>query len=616
MAFGHLHVHTDYSLLDGLCKVDKLVERAKELGQTFLASTDHGSTSSLWEFQKACQAAQIKPILGTEFYTNSPEGGRKAGHLVVFAKNNKGLENIYKLQEYAYTTGFSWKPRIDIEILEKYKEGLIVCSACLANQINQYILGNDMFSAQSEIKKMQNIFGDDFYLELQSNTLDEQKRVNEVLLSFAKEMNIKTILTNDVHYVLKDDWFAHEVLLALQTHKKMDDPKRWKFPTTDFWLKSEEEMYKGLEYLNDEDIKQSLNNTQEIADKCEACIEVGNYLPKYYDIPNGMSSRELLVEKAKKGIINKQYQPFVKDIQHEIDVIDSEGLSDYFLIVQDYINSARENNIIVGDGRGSGAGSKLGYVLDIHRVQPDKYNLLFERFLSPGRQPDIDVDFSNQDFVFRDLQKKYGNENVAHIVTFGKMTPKAVSRKVLSAFGHTMKEIKQINSCIGETETSMRHALEISPKLQSYKSKYPKEFEVIEKLEGVISQTGKHAGGILIMENLTSKFPIITSSDDDRTSYTVAYDKKMVEELGGWKFDVLGLETLPVIRRCLNSVKENHGVDVDLYDIDYDDTNVYSALRTGDTSGVFQLGAQAGKVMEQNISNFEDLIAINALIRP
>lgn len=612
MSMVHLHVHTDYSLLDGACRVPDLVARAAELGMPALATTDHGSTSSWYDFQKECDKVGIKPILGTEFYTSSPYSDRKSGHLVVLAKNAQGIKNIFKLQEYAYTKGFRWKPRVDFRTLCKYKEGLIVTSACLANTINQHIMKNEIGTAMAEIKEYHKEFGDDFYLELQSNHIDEQQRVNEILLSFAKELGIKTILTNDVHYVLKDDWYPHEVLLALQTKKKMSDENRFTFSVHDFWLKSEEEMRVGIEYLDDADIDVALENTLEIASKCNARLEYENHLPKFYNIPDGVTARQLLVEEAKKGIINKSYKDFVGDIQNEINVVDGEGLSDYFLIVQDYIRSARENNVIVGDGRGSGSGSKLAYVMDIHRVQPDKYNLLFERFLAPGRTPDIDVDFSDQEFVFRDLQKKYGKENVAHIMTFGKMTPKAVSRKIFNCFGFSQFEIKRINSNINDNDNSIQEALDRSPELRAYKAKHENIFRVIERLENVISHTGQHAGGILIVKDLAEKFPVVSKDGD----YIVAFDKKMVEALGGWKFDVLGLETLPTVRRCLDNIEANHNIVVDLYDIDYDDPKVYDSLCKGDVSGVFQLGNQAGKVMEQRPKNFSDLIAINALIRP
>lgn len=612
MPFTHLHLHTDYSLLDGACRIPELVSRAAELGHTALATTDHGSTSSWYEFQTECDKVGIKPILGTEFYTSSPYSDRKSGHLIVLAKNEIGIKNIFKLQEYAYTKGFRWKPRVDFRTLCKYKEGLIVSSACLANTINQHIMKDDIGTAYAEVKEYKREFGEDFYIELQSNTVDEQKRVNEILLSFAKELDIKTILTNDVHYVMKDDWYAHEVLLALQTKKKMSDETRFTFSVQDFWLKNEEEMREPLGYLDEKDVTLSLENTLEIASKCNARLEHKNHLPKYHNIPNGMTSRQLLVNEAKVGIKNKSYKEHVKDIQHEINVIDEGGLSDYFLIVQDYIRTARKANKIVGDGRGSVSGSKLGYVLDIHRVDPHKYNLLFERFLSPGRQPDIDVDFSDQDFVFRDLQNKYGKENVAHIMTFGKMTPKAVSRKIFNCFGFSQFEIKKINSHINDTDDSIQHALDRSSELRGYKAKHPNIFRVIERLENVISHTGQHAGGILIVKDLAEHFPIISKNGD----YIVALDKKMVEALGGWKFDVLGLETLPTVRRCLDNIQANHNVTVDLYDINYDDPKVYEALCEGDVSGVFQLGNQSGKVMEQQPKNFKDLIAINALIRP
>lgn len=365
------------------------MQKVVELGQKSIAITDHGTTSGLWAFQKECESKGIKPILGCEFYMEHPYKERGSSHLIVLAKNNKGLENIFKLQEYAYTTGFNYKPRITTAMLKRHSEGLVVSTACIGSIFAQHVMNDNILEAMSELKTYKSIFGEDFYIEIQSNTIDEQKRVNESLVSLARELGIEVILTNDCHYINEEDWYAHDVLLALQTRKKMDDPKRWSFPAQDFWVKSEEEMRENLSYFTDEQIDKFISNTQVIADKCNARIEPGNFLPSFHTIPKGETARSVLVNMAKLGIEEKSYHAHVKDIQNEIDVIDGEGLCDYFLIVQDYINASRKNEVLVGDGRGSGAGSKLGYALDIHRVDPHKYNLLFERFMAPGRHPDL-----------------------------------------------------------------------------------------------------------------------------------------------------------------------------------------------------------------------------------
>lgn len=612
----HLHVHSDFSLLDGMCQVEELAVRAHELGQQALACTDHGSTSGLYEFQKACEAQGIKPILGTEFYIEV-DGTNKNGHLIVLAKNNEGLKNIYELQELAYTTNFKRKPRVNFNMLREHSDGLIVLSACLAGRLSKYLMDGKTLDAIAEAKQYKELFGDDYYIEIQSNSLELQKDINLQLINIAQYLDIKVVLTNDTHYVYKEDSFPHEVLLAMQTGKKMDDENRFKFPSNDFWLKSKQEMIDSVSYLNDYDIEKYLQNTIEVAEKCNARIEKGNFLPEFYNL-NGRSSREVLVEYVKEGIAHKEYTGHNKDIQREINIIDDEGLCDYFLIVQDYINAAREADILVGDGRGSGAGSKSGYVLDIHRVDPAKYNLLFDRFMAPGRHPDIDVDFSDQEFVYEYLCSKYGIENVAHVNTNGTMTPKAVVRKVLSAFGYSSAKINMVNSNIMDNERSIQNAINNSPSLRRIASELKKEFDVIKRLEGTISHEGTHAGGIIIQKDLSSKLPVrvVLDKEKNRTHRIVCFDKYALEELGHWKFDVLGLETLPIIKRCIDNIKINHDIDVDLYNIDYDDPKVYEALSSGDASGIFQLANQASKLMEQHPNNFLDLIAINALIRP
>lgn len=614
--FLHLHVHSHYSVLDGCAKIDDLFITAKELGQPALAITDHGSTSGLYDAQKTGEKYGIKAILGTEFYYVR-ENDKQNGHLIVLAKDNEGIENIFKLQEYAYVHNFYYKPRIKWEMLKQHNKGLIVTSACLGSTFAQYLIEGNTSDAKDWAKKFQEVFGEDFYIEIQPLNIPEQHEVNKASIKLAKELGIEVIATNDVHYVHESDYFTHEILLAMQTNKKISDEKRFKFPTNDFWLKSRDEMINTFHGIDEGDVITALNNTVKIADKCNASIEQGKYLPKYYDIPKGKTERELLVEQTIQGIKDRNIKnkKYLDDVQYEIDVIDRNGYSGYFLIVADYVNSAREKDIIVGDGRGSGAGSKVANLTGITKIEPEKHDLLFERFMADGRSPDFDVDFSDQEAIFKDLQRKYGVENVAHIVAFGTMTPKAVCRKVLSTFEHPTPIINKISKLIPNLCPSLEEAYEESPELLDYKNKYKVEFEVIEKLEGVISHESQHAGGIIIYPNLSSVLPVKTKGED-RTKRIVGFDKKMLEEIGHYKFDVLGLETLPVIKRTLDSIRESTLEQIDLYNIDYDDENVYNMLCSGDVSGVFQLAGQAQKVMEQKPRNFKDLIAINALIRP
>ena len=615
--FGHLHTHSEHSTLDGMGKIRELIATAKSLGQEFIAITDHGTTSGLWEAQQIGDELGVKVLLGCEFYYQR-EIDNKNGHLLVIAKNDMGLKNLFKLQEYAYVHNFYYKPRINYDILKQFAEGLIVTTACLGSPFNQYLLKGDMVGAKEFAKKFKELFHDDFYIELQPNQIPEQHTCNLASIRIAKQLGIKMIATNDVHYTFESDCFPHEVLLALQLNNKMSDEKRFRFSTNDFWLKSEEEMVETFEGLDPDVVREALATTREIADKCTARIKKGKYLPKYYDIPDGKTERDLLVQRVIEGAREKSLNTdknFMKDVQNEIDVIDRNGYSGYFLIVQDYVTTAKRNNIIVGDGRGSGAGSKVAYLTDISAIPPHEFDLLFERFMADGRSPDFDVDFSDQDAVFDDLQRKYGVENVARIVAFGRMTPKAVIRKVLNAFEHPPYVINPITKLVPDLCRDLEKAYVVSPELLIYKKKYKTEWEVIERLANIISHESQHAGGVIIYPDLSSILPIKTNGND-RTKRIVGFDKYMLEDLGHYKFDILGLETLPVLRRTLDSIEQATGVALDLNTLNYEDQDVYDMLCRGDVSGVFQLNNQAQKVMEQQPRNFRDLIAINALIRP
>jgi DNA polymerase-3 subunit alpha len=612
--FGHLHTHSEYSTLDGMGKIRELLQTAKELGQDFIAITDHGTTSGLYEAQKVGDEIGIQVIHGCEFYYER-EGDGKNGHLLVLAKSNRGLENIFKMQQYSSRHNFYKKPRINWEILQEHAEGLIVTSTCLGSAFNQFILAGQITEAIDWAKKFKDVFGDDFYIELQPNSILEQHTCNVASIRIAKKLGIKMVATNDVHYTFETDCFPHEVLLALQMKKKMSDEKRFKFSTDDFWLKSEEEMYETFEGLDKEIVTQAINNTREIASKCDSRIEKGHYLPSYYDVPEGKTEREILVNHTKDGIItrNLKDKPFLKEVQHEIDVIDRNGYSGYFLIVQDYVNSAKQRGELVGEGRGSGAGSKVAYLTRITEIPPHEYDLLFERFMADGRSPDFDVDFSDQQAVFRDLQSKYGHENVSRIIAFGKMTPRSVIRKVFNCFGHSMTVQGEITKLVPDLCKSLDEAIKNEPALLDYKKQYPTEWDVVERLENVISHESQHAGGVLIYKDLGNIVPLKWDSHNE--IYVATWDKKMLEDLGHFKFDVLGLITLPILHGALESIRAS-GIDIDLAKLDLEDKAVYDMLCKGDVSGVFQINNQAGKVIAQQPRNFRDLIAINALIRP
>lgn len=615
--FIHIHLHTKFSPLDGMGKLEELILRAKELGQTSMAVTDHGSTSGLWEAQKLGDKHGIHIIHGSEFYYERENDG-KNGHLLILAKNDVGLRNMFKMQEIAYVDNFYYQPRINWDILKEHKEGLIVTSACLGSTFCQYIMNGEVQEATSWAQKFKEVFHDDFYIEIQPNSIPEQHLVNTTGVRIAKQLDIPIVASADVHYTLESDCFPHEVLLAMQFGAKMTDEKRFKLPSDDFWLKSGSEMYQTFEGLEDKDVIEALHNTSVIAEKCTARIKPGKFLPEYYDIPEGKTERDVLISKVKDGVrkrglaSNKEY---IKDIQHEINVIDEEGYSGYFCIVQDYVTSAKERGEIVGDGRGSGAGSKVLYVTGTTEIDPAEYDLLFERFMSHGRTPDVDTDFSSQEAVYDDLVSKYGVDSVARIMAFGTMTPKSCIRKVLSTFGHPQHIVNMYGKMIPSTCVDIDEAISTIPDLKEFASKHEKEFNVIRRLQNIVSHESVHAGGFIIYPQLSNYLPV-RSTTGERERRVVAWDMNMIEEVGFYKFDILALETLPVIKGTLDSIEKETGGVVNLHTIDYEDDNVYRMLRNGDVSGVFQISAQAQKVMEQSTRTFRDLIAINALIRP
>ena len=611
---GHAHVHTEYSPLDGLAKIEELVLRAKELGQTFIAITDHGTSSGLYECAEMRKKYNFDVILGEEFYFQNACEELSTGHLILLAKNNTGLRNIFKLQRLAYDNVY-YKPRINLEMLEQHHEGLICSTACIANQISQYILRNEPHLALNHILELKSIFNDDLYIELQSSTLDDVIKVNKKLAEFCKDYSLKPIITNDVHYVNKEDFEVHEVLLAIQQQRKMTDEKRWKFKANDYWLKSEKEMLKELEYLPKEIIEQTLVNLEEIHEKCEAVeLEHGNYLPKYETEYTEDDALEIMTWEKYKTRVKERDEcnpEFAADLQKELGVIKQTGYSGYFLVVQEYINWAKANGIQVGDGRGSGAGSKVAYTIGITEINPQKYDLLFERFLAPGRQPDFDVDFSDINAVFEHLQDYYGKDNVARVGAFSRFTAKSAIRKVMGIYGFTQAEIAKIVALLPKRLSfTLDEALAESKELVKWFDEHENLLKIVRKFEGILEHYGTHAGGVIICKGLTEILPVMNTSED-RNKLIVALDKHAIEELGHYKFDVLGLKSLILMQDIANYLGE-----INWSEIDFEDQEVYKMLCEGNTLGVFQLSEQKDKVIEQQPKCFEDLIAINALIRP
>lgn len=627
--FGHLHVHDEKSTLDGMCNVKELITRVKELGQEFIAITNHGSMASHFEFEKECKQQGIKPILGCEFYMSKSSEACKDDqgyHIIAFAKNEQGLRNLYKLQARAYKENFYRKAHINFDMLSELKEGLIVSSACIGGVIGQLTLSNPL-EARREVQRYKDVFGEDFYLEIQPNDIPDQWIMNKEILKISEELNIKVIATNDVHYVFKEDAPIHEVLLALQVGHKMNDEKRFKFPTHDYWCKSTKEMaitFVGYNDKESEQIAQAIENTSEIANKCNAEVIKGKFLPHYPHL-NGMSEDDYLAEKTWEGFEKKYPVGYPnrgqirKDIINELQVISKTGYSGYFINVADYIVDARKNGVLVGDGRGSGCGSKVVYCMDITNVDPVPYHLLFERFLAYGRVPDLDVDFSDQEHVFKHLQNLHGVDNVARIATYGSLSCRNVVRKVMSCFGFSQKEIAIISGSLPKNlDVTVEQSYNESKIFREFMDNNPFVAQCIRRLENTVSHEGKHAGGFVVYNNLTELTPCKYENDShgNRCIPVVQFDKKQIEACGFYKMDVLGLENLTTVRYAIDMIKENEGVDIDLDAIDFEDKEVYEMLQSGDVSGVFQLSNQSGMIKEQKTHCFDDLIAINALIRP
>lgn len=630
MDFVHLHLHTEYSLLDGACRIGTLVKRAKELGMHSLAITDHGVMYGVIDFYKACKKEGIKPILGCEVYTaprtmkdKDPRQDAEQGHLVLLAKDNTGYRNLMKLVSLGFTDGFYYKPRIDYELLKEYHEGLIALSACLAGDIPQKLMNGDYEGARNLAVKLNSIMGDgNFYLELQYNGISEQMTVNEGLVKISEETGIPLIATNDVHYVYREDARAQDILICIQTAKTLNDPDRMQFQTDELFLKSPQEMWEHFKGY-----PQALENTVKVAEKCNVEITFGElHLPKY-DVPGGIDSFDFLREQCLKGF-KERYGDDAEKLQrleYELSVIKQMGYVDYFLIVWDFIKYARDNKIMVGPGRGSAAGSMVAYCLGITKVDPIKYNLLFERFLNPERisMPDIDIDFCYErrqeviDYVIR----KYGEDRVAQIITFGTMAARAAVRDVGRVLGMPYNEVDKVAKLIPMMQgkhITIEDAIEMNPELKMLYDSEPRIRELLNTamtLEGMPRHASTHAAGVVISsEPITNFVPLYRNDDLISTQFPMT----TLEELGMLKMDFLGLRTITVIKDTVELIKKNRGIFIDIDNIDYDDKNVYEMIGKGETSGVFQLESQGMTAFMKELkpSCLEDIIAGISLYRP
>ncbi|MBR6406791.1 MAG: DNA polymerase III subunit alpha [Lachnospiraceae bacterium] len=631
MAFTHLHVHTEYSLLDGSAKIGELVSRAKELGFDSLAITDHGVMYGVIDFYKACRKAGIKPILGCEVYVapNSrfdrelQGGDDRYYHLILLAENNTGYENLTRIVSRGFMDGFYYRPRVDKELLREYHEGLICTSACLAGEVQRYILKGMYEEAKACALSYQEIFGEgNYYLELQDHGLDEQKKVNQGLMRLHAETGIPLVATNDSHYIYKEDWEAHDILLCIQTQKKLSDEDRLKYVEGQFYLRSEEEMRALFPYAQD-----ACDNTAKIAARCNVEIEFGvTKLPKFA-VPEGYTSESYLEELCEKGF-RERYpnadQALRERLRYELDTIRTMGYVDYFLIVWDYINYAKQHGIPVGPGRGSGAGSVVAYSLRITDIDPIRYQLLFERFLNPERvsMPDIDVDFcyERRGEVIDYVVQKYGKEEVVQIITFGTMAAKGVIRDVGRVMDLPYSFCDKLSKAVpNELNITLEKALKTSPdfrELYETDEQATKLIDMAMRLEGLPRHSSVHAAGIVISQKPVYEYVPLSRAQDG--SLTTQFTMTTIEELGLLKMDFLGLRTLTVIADAVKNIKESRGIELDINRIDYDDRNIYHYIGTGDCDGIFQLESSGmrGFMKRLQPDSLEDVIAGISLYRP
>lgn len=626
--FVHLHTHTGYSLLDGMCKIPDLVRKAKEYKMPALAITDHGCMFGAIEFYDTAISEGIKPIIGSEMYL-APKGRKekKIGrgeiafyHLVFLCKDQRGYKNLMKLNSIGYLEGFYYRPRIDKEILSKYSEGLIALSGCLKGEISQKLLQNDEEGAIRVAGDFEEILGKgNFYLELMDLSLPEQKKVNEGLLRISRKLNIPLVVTNDVHYLEKEHSYAHDALLCIQTASLLKDENRLKFKTQEFYFKSSQEM-KNLfnEY------PETWINTIAITEKCNLQLEFGKFHLPHFPTPGGETLDSYLTKLCYEGL--EQKMPHADDrtkerLEHELSVIKKMGFSGYFLIVQDFINFARSERISVGPGRGSTAGSLVAFSLGITEINPLEYGLFFERFLNPGRKkmPDIDIDFcdTRRDKVISYVANKYGKDRVSQIITFGTMAARAVIRDVGRVLDMPYSEVDQIAKRIPLLgHITLSEAVQKDNELNNLQEEYPALFQISKTLERLPRHASTHAAGIVIAkDSLTEYTPLYQVSEGEILSQ---YSMEALDKIGLLKMDLLGLKTLTLLDNTVATIKLTKGVDVNLKKLSLDDLSAYKLLRAGKTIGVFQLESEGMRELMKKMhpESFKDLVALLALYRP
>lgn len=631
MAFAHLHVHTEYSLLDGSNKIKEYVNRVKELGMTAAAITDHGVMFGVIDFYKAANAAGINPILGCEVYVapgsrfdrELSHGEDRYYHLVLLAENNQGYQNLMKIVSKGFVEGYYYKPRVDMEVLETYHEGIIALSACLAGEVQRYLVRGMYEEAKEVALRYEKCFGKgNFFLELQDHGIPEQKTVNTQLLRMSQETGIELVATNDVHYTYAEDWEAHDILLCLQTGKKLSDENRMRYESGQFYVRSEEEMKALFPYA-----LQALENTQKIADRCHVEIEFGVTKLPHFDVPEGYDSWTYLNKLCHEGLVRRypdRHEELLPQLDYELSVIRKMGYVDYFLIVWDFINYAKINGIPVGPGRGSAAGSLVSYTTGITNIDPIRYHLLFERFLNPERvtMPDIDIDFcfERRGEVIDYVVEKYGKDCVTQIVTFGTLAARGVIRDVGRVMDLPYNFCDAIAKNIpNELNITIEKALTMNPELRAmYESDETVHtlIDMSKRLEGLPRHTSMHAAGVVISQKAMDEYVPLSRAADG--TITTQFVMTTIEELGLLKMDFLGLRTLTVIKDAVDLVEKNHGVKIDVDSIDYDDKKVLDSIGTGKCDGIFQLESAGMKnfMKELKPQSLEDVIAGISLYRP
>ena len=624
--FVHLHVHSEYSLLDGAARIKDIIKKAKDLGQKAIAITDHGAMYGVIDFYNEAVKNGIKPIIGFEAYvvddmTEKTSKNREYGHLILIAKNETGYKNLMQLCSIGFLEGYYYKPRIDYDTLGKYSEGIICTSACVAGDIPQLLLQGRKDDAYALAARLKDIFGEDFYIEIQNHGIAEELRVLPMLIELATTLDIPLVATNDSHYVEKEDAGAQDILMSLQMGKTLADGGGL-FEKDEFYIKSTEEMEKLFDF-----IPEALENTVKIADKCDIYIQQKIHLMPKFDIPEGYTNVSYLEHLVDEGMKDRYGEDAVlhRDrVRYELDTIISMGFTDYFLIVWDYINFAKRNGIMVGPGRGSAAGSIVAYALGITDIDPIKYDLLFERFLNPERvtMPDIDTDFciERRGEVIDYVASKYGKDHVAQLITFGTMGAKQVVKDVARVMGIPLAESNRVAKMVPFGVKTLEEALESSPMLRSeYDSNEDIKnwLDTAMKIEGMPRQTSTHAAAVVISAKpITEYSPLVLNKKDE--SITTQYNMHNIEDLGLLKMDFLGLRTLTVIRDTLRMVKKNTGADIDIENIDFEDSAVFDLISSGETDGIFQLESDGMRSLMTRMrpESLGDVMVGIALFRP